>query len=487
MDLKKLPLNAKKLLDEILQAEHPSEMLCNKFKGLSYREDEELRGIIRELREEGYINVKWADNLPYWVSINNSARTYNERLEEYEMERTNKSTGDSRMKSTIFISHRSMDKAIADMLVDFFSATGFSRSAIFCSSLPGNDINERISAEVKNALQNSVLNIAILSQDYYQSAYCLNEAGILWFLDEVPVIPIALPEITSNNMYGFLNNEYKLRRLDCDTDISYIYDSVSEVMQPQHIKATVLMYEMQKLKERYANYLAARETSNVIESSPTVPYLTTDDERIVLYYILDKKVRKVSKDTITMWLSQSEIYNVNVDNAFDLLSSIEGSSLSGDSLKLGIEAFRDMSSRAESLLLELSPYMQNHAKYASDTFNRLWEEQQFDDTVRLFISYIIDERMCTLGDRWMATAQTESIKQWESKYSLDSTLSENYGACLELFKQHDLVYESSWTSYGNPREYTLYPSLKNLLFNCPEPYVKELQGVKEAHTFTFPF
>lgn len=92
MDLKELPLNAKKLLDEILQAEHPSEMLCNKFKGLSYREDEELRGIIRELREEGYINVKWADNLPYWVSINNSARTYNERLEEYEMERTNKST-----------------------------------------------------------------------------------------------------------------------------------------------------------------------------------------------------------------------------------------------------------------------------------------------------------------------------------------------------------------------------------------------------------
>lgn len=289
MDLKKLPLNSKKLLDEILQAERPSEMLCNKFKGLSHREDEELRGIIRELREEGYINVKWADNLPYWVSINNSARTYNERLEEYEMERMNKSTGDSRMKSTIFISHRSTDKAIADMLVDFFSATGFSRSAIFCSSLPGNDINERISAEVKNALQSSVLNIAILSQDYYQSAYCLNEAGIIWFLDTIPVIPVALPEITSNNMYGFLNNEYKLRRLDCDTDISYIYDSVSEVMQPQHIKATVLMYEMQKLKERYANHLAARETSNVIEVLPTVPYLTTDDERIVLYYILDKK------------------------------------------------------------------------------------------------------------------------------------------------------------------------------------------------------
>lgn len=40
---------------------------------------------------------------------------------------------------------------------------------------------------------------------------------------------------------------------------------------------------------------------------------------------------------------------------------------------------------------------------------------------------------------------------------------------------------------GKEEKDTLYPSLKNLLFNCPEPYVKELQGVKEAHTFTFPF
>ena len=487
MDFKKLPLNSHKLLDEILQADNPSEMLCSKFKGLAHREDEELRGIIRELREEGYINVKWADNLPYWVSINNSARTYNERLEAYNMACMSKNTGGSRMQSTIFISHRSTDKAIADMLVDFFSATGFPRNAVFCSSLPGNDINERISAEVKNALQSSVLNIAILSQDYYQSAYCLNEAGILWFLDTIPVIPIALPEITSNNMYGFLNNEYKLRKLDCDTDISYIYDSVSEVMESQHVKATVLMYEMQKLKERYANHLTTRKDTNIVEQSSTIPYLTTDDERVVLYYILDKKVRRVSKDTITMWLNQSEIYNVNVDNAFDLLSSIEGSTLSGDSLQLGIEAFRDLTSRAESLILELKPHVQNHAKYASDTFNRLWEKQQLDETVKLFISYIVDEKMSTLGDRWMATAQTESIKQWEGKYSLDSTLSDNYGGCLELFKQYELVYESSWTSYGNPREYTLYPSLKDLLFNHSERYAEELQRIKEAHTFSFPF
>ena len=109
----------------------------------------------------------------------------------------------------IFISHRTTDKAVADMLVDFFSGTGIRKSVVFCSSLPGNDVDEKISGEVKRALKNSVINIAILSRDYYQSAYCLNEAGVLWYRDDVPVIPIALPEISENNMYGFLNNEYK--------------------------------------------------------------------------------------------------------------------------------------------------------------------------------------------------------------------------------------------------------------------------------------
>ena len=74
------------------------------------------------------------------------------------------------------------------------------------SSLPGNDIDQCISKEVKEALKSSAVNIAILSGDYYESAYCLNETGILWFLDNIPVIPITLPGIDSTNMRGFLGN-----------------------------------------------------------------------------------------------------------------------------------------------------------------------------------------------------------------------------------------------------------------------------------------
>lgn len=208
MHFKKLPSNSKQLLDEILISENPSEMLRLRFNDISSKEDAELRGIIRELKELGYINVRWADNVPYYVVINNCARTYDEQLKEYETE-SEQANLNILNHSKIFISHRSTDAPIANALFDFFIAAGIQREKIFCSSLPGNDVKEKISVEVKDTLKNSCLNIAILSNEYYKSAYCLNEAGILWFQD-VPAIPIALPEIQPTDMLGFLNDDYKI-------------------------------------------------------------------------------------------------------------------------------------------------------------------------------------------------------------------------------------------------------------------------------------
>ena len=80
----KLPSNSEKLLNELVQANNPTELLCEKVKAVTGKDEEELMGIIRELRKEDYIDVKWADDLPYIVILNNSARTYNEQLAEYE-------------------------------------------------------------------------------------------------------------------------------------------------------------------------------------------------------------------------------------------------------------------------------------------------------------------------------------------------------------------------------------------------------------------
>ena len=87
MSFKELPQNSKQLLDEIIAADNPVDMLAKRFDGLTNSEVAELRSIIHELCEEGFINARWAGNVPYFVTINNSARTYNERLQEYESEK----------------------------------------------------------------------------------------------------------------------------------------------------------------------------------------------------------------------------------------------------------------------------------------------------------------------------------------------------------------------------------------------------------------
>ena len=134
------------------------------------------------------------------------------------------------MKKSVFISHRTKDQAIADMLLNFFARAGLPISDIFCSSRPENAVKLTVSRETRTALEASVVNIATLSREYYRSAYCLNEAGVFWMMEDVPVIPIALPDITENDLLGFLNSDYHLRRLDKQTDISFIYRTVRETL-----------------------------------------------------------------------------------------------------------------------------------------------------------------------------------------------------------------------------------------------------------------
>lgn len=389
-------------------------------------------------------------------------------------------------KAMIFISHRSTDKGVADILVDFFVSTGISKNKIFCSSLPGNDINEKISEEVKKALKNSAINIAILSADYYQSAYCLNEAGILWY-NQTPVIPVALPEINSSNMYGFLNNEYKIRRLDSEMDISYIYDAVSEATSAPKVKISVITYENNKLKNRYKELLKTRKplkSDNKPATTFSISEITTDDERVVLYCILRKNVRKITKKVVIDWLHENEIYNINVDNAFDLLSSFDGGKVADDTLEIGVNIFRKYSANADALIGELKQYVDSHTKLSVNNFKFLWKSNRIEEVIKFFIAYIVDEKMDKFGDRWMADGQIESIKRWEFKHILNSTLSDNYGSCLQFFIENDFVYESDWTSDGNPREYSLCNSLQNFLFNCPKEYRNELKRVEDKYLLT---
>ena len=413
--------------------------------------------------------------LEMWLLMDNMGDVAKKKCDIMPIEKTT---------PTVFISHRSIDKEVADMLLDFLVGVGIPGNFIFCSSLPGNDIREKISQEVRTALRASVVNIVMLSSEYYQSAYCLNEAGIIWFCEKIPAVPIALPEITTDLMYGFLNNDYKIRRLDNDDDVSYIYDVVQEATSSPQAKTSIVTAQISKLKGRYKTFLESRAVSISKGEIGGLSNITTDDEAIVLYYILQNNVRKVKKSVISEWTIFEELYDVNIDNAFDLLSSFGTGNNTDNVLELDIDTFRQLSGQCDLVLIKLLPYVEKHRRLSEETFKELWHSGSFGDLEKLFTAYIIEERISAFGDRWMSEAQIASIKAWEVKNDLVMAcpLSENYNSCLKLFIDNHLVYVSSLTSNGNPREYTLCTSIRKYLQGCDFSYSSEIEDIKQMNT-----
>ena len=83
---KKLPSNSEKILNEILASDNPTNMLAEHLNEYTtnqqYQKYSELCSILEDLEEQGYISINlWADNVPWSMTIHNSARTYYQQQE----------------------------------------------------------------------------------------------------------------------------------------------------------------------------------------------------------------------------------------------------------------------------------------------------------------------------------------------------------------------------------------------------------------------
>ena len=464
--------NERHLKDHPLYSDIHSTFFCRNTNRKCYQS---MMGHLRAL----------ASDIEYWEEPQKSIERSIIQAEEKGIE--------SNMTPIIFISHRTEDAEVADMLRDYLIATGIPNEYVFCSSLPGNDVKSVISREVKDKIANSVVNIAILSHGYYESAYCINEAGIIWLQDpHIPAIVVGLPEISHTNMHGFLNSDYKLRRLDNANDISEIYDTVRDAVGATPANFSVATAASQKLSARYDEYLKSRTlpataSTQAITPSTLIEEVTTDDERVVLYYILTKRVRRIRKYDINMWMNENEIYNINVENALDLLASLGAGAYEKEILNMDVGVFRNYTAKSDELIPALTPILEKYQSLSSKRFVELWDSGTFTDEDKLFVAYIIQNRVTTFGARWMEEGQIKSIQQWELNNCLDGSVASTYSAHLNQFIENQFVYESDWTDHGNAREYTLCLSLKNFLLGANFPYISELQAVMDAHKITPPF
>ncbi|MBR2877418.1 MAG: hypothetical protein IKC01_09780 [Clostridia bacterium] len=385
----------------------------------------------------------------------------------------------------IFIAYHTNEENIAILLSEYFQNMGIQKEFIYLCALPSNDGKVNNIEEINAMVKSSCVNIPILSMKFLESVFCTNLTGAMIFDEEALLLPVILPEINQSMIYGFMKDVYKLFKLDISSDVAYIYDVVQGSLNIAPPSLSVATNAMNTFINKYTvtvNRITSKTSPTLISSNPAFEQLdiTTDDEMIILYYILSNQVLEVSKKTIEQWLVDEELYDVDVENAFKLLATIGYARYHDGALKIDIITFRRWSKMTEELLPVLSTCVKNHRILSSDIFEDMWYNEELNPTLKMFTAYLIDENVTVLTNKSSNDQQLQDIKDWENKNGFPNAVSANYQKCLQVFNDNNLIYESEWSIHGTPRKYNLNNSFASHILSSDFRHRNEIAELKES-------
>lgn len=401
----------------------------------------------------------------------------------------------------LFISHRSTDKVFADLFADFLLRCGIKSEHIFCSSLPGNDIKTDIPVEIKSTLHRSILNIVLLSADYYKSAYCMNEEGIIWYLD-VPKIIIALPEINENIMEGFLNSDNKIRRLDIQHDILAISDIIRPLFSDFITSVAKLNANASKLAEAYKTALQTRIVFVPKENQPRTNSLEDSilednfiaEELVALRYMYDVKIDVFKQDEST-FIEWVMAHGIQITSSIDISEYLANAGIaliirseweSTFSVQLSNDVYRNLM-KLSTKALDFMDKSILSLKITQDSpqtpVNNIDQHitNGFTDNEMLFIKYSLDSERVKFMCGWQFDQEVQKIQAWEDVNSIKRVLSKNYGPTLDRLLMRKIIKVSQLTSNNNPKEYEMTEQSFKLISNLSSSSKIKLDAIVEKY------
>ena len=148
----------------------------------------------------------------------------------------------------VFISHSSVNREIVEQLSSYIEKIGVPSEEIFCSSIvsQGIDNGEKLGKAISSAIRQSRILIFVLSYNFLNSDYCMQELGIGWYLSEQGMVKnyyLVLPDIELKEINGFVNSNIdKLTFLDDDhrDDLGLFAENLCEELELQIPKHSVL-------------------------------------------------------------------------------------------------------------------------------------------------------------------------------------------------------------------------------------------------------
>ncbi|MCH7323824.1 TIR domain-containing protein [Solibacillus sp. MA9] len=160
--------------------------------------------------------------------------------------------GTNNISKKIFISHSSKDRTICDAFIDLLEGIGLSENVILYSSssrhgIPGDiDIFEYL----RGHLDGGINVYYMLSDNYYQSVYCLNEMGAAW-VKQNDSSTFLLPNFTKS-IEGVIDNKKKAFTLNNPIDLVYLKNKLIA-----EFKIEVSEAKWEEIKNKFLNTVNA--------------------------------------------------------------------------------------------------------------------------------------------------------------------------------------------------------------------------------------
>lgn len=168
-------------------------------------------------------------------------------------------------KMKLFISHKSEDKELINGFVDLLISIGFSSDNLIYTSKPGYGIplGMPIYEYLKKTLNNDVVIIYMLSNNYYKSPACLNEMGGAWVNSSKGYV-FMLPLFTYQEIDGAIDPRAIASKLDDSLKLTELKNELvdqfkisrpSDIVWEDNKSKYLAEYEVEKkkYKERF-NY-----------------------------------------------------------------------------------------------------------------------------------------------------------------------------------------------------------------------------------------
>jgi predicted component of type VI protein secretion system len=138
-------------------------------------------------------------------SIQNYIEEFNDELGDTVEITENIESQSDNVITKVFISHSSKDSSIVEEIIEVLESIGLNSTQIFCSSFNGYgiDYGDNFLERIKDELDNNVLVLFILSQNFYESPVCLCEMGATWMKTNSH-IPILVPPMEFKDIKGVI-------------------------------------------------------------------------------------------------------------------------------------------------------------------------------------------------------------------------------------------------------------------------------------------